>query len=211
MRTNKNVVEKIDYLVLLRGINVGGNNIIKMNYLKKLFEELGFSDIKTYIQSGNILFKDTEEDKIKLVERIERILFEKLNCKINAMILTFPDMERIISGKPDGFGEENDRFKYDVIFLIDPLTTKEAIQEIKAKEGVDEIYEGEKVVYSKRLIEKITKSYISKIVGTPIYRNITIRNWNTTKRLYELIEAYNSSTLNLHNNSVVSQHSPLRP
>jgi uncharacterized protein (DUF1697 family) len=149
---------------------------------------LKFSGIKTYIQSGNILFKDYEKDKMKLVEKIEKALLERLNCEIKVMILTFSDMKKIISEKPDKFGEENKKFKYDVIFFMKQLTTTEIIEGIKTREGVDEIYKGEKVVYIKRLIEKITRSYFSKIIGTPIYQNMTIRNWNTTKKLYELME-----------------------
>jgi uncharacterized protein (DUF1697 family) len=188
IRGGGNGVEKIDYLVLLRGINVGGNNIIKMDELRKLFEELKFSDVKTYIQSGNVLFKDSEKDTIRLTGKIEKALSEKLNGEIKAIVLTFSDMKQIIDEKPDKFGEENKKFKYDVLFLINPLTTTEVIHGIKTREGVDEIHKGEKVVYCKRLIENITKSYISKIVGTPIYQDMTIRNWNTTKKLYELME-----------------------
>jgi uncharacterized protein (DUF1697 family) len=182
----------MDYLALLRGINVGGNNIIKMDDLKKLFEELNFSDVKTYIQSGNILFKDSEKDKIKASKKIEKKLLEKLNNKIDVMILTFSEMKKIINEKPDKFGEENEKYKYDIMFLLDPLTAKEAVKEIKIRDGVDEIYGGNKIIYFKRLIEKITKSYISKIVGTPIYQKITIRNWNTTKKLYELMDGRNN-------------------
>jgi uncharacterized protein (DUF1697 family) len=181
-------VEKIDYLALLRGINVGGNNIIKMDNLKKLFEEMKFDDVKTYIQSGNVIFKYSEKDRTKLSDKIERALLEKINNKIDVMILTLSEMKNIINERPDKFGEETDKFRYDVMFLLEPLTSKEAIKEIKTRDGVDEMYEGEKVIYFKRLIERITKSSINKIVGTPIYKKITIRNWNTTKKLYELME-----------------------
>jgi uncharacterized protein (DUF1697 family) len=181
-------VEKIDYLALLRGINVGGNNIIKMDNLKKLFEEIKFSDVKTYIQSGNVLFNDSEKDKMKLSVKIEKALLEKINSKIDVMILTFSEMKKIINEKPDKFGEEMEKFRYDAMFLLEPLTSKEAIKEIKTRDGVDEMYEGHRIIYFKRLIAKITKTHINKIVGTPIYQKITIRNWNTTKKLYELME-----------------------
>ena len=72
----------MDYLALLRGINVGGNNIIKMDELKKTFEELNFSDVKTYIQSGNVLFKDAEKDRMKISEKIEKALLGKLNTRL---------------------------------------------------------------------------------------------------------------------------------
>jgi uncharacterized protein (DUF1697 family) len=180
-------MEKIKYLVLLRGINVGGKNIIKMNELKKLFEELNYSNIKTYIQSGNVIFNDYETDKNKLKEIIEKALYKKIKNKINIAVLTFKEMKKIVNKKPAGFGEDNEN-KYDVIYLIEPLNVKNAIKEIKTREGVDKLYEGEKVIYISRSINNLSKSYFSKILETPIYQNITIRNWNTTTKLYELME-----------------------
>ena len=168
----ENIVEKIDYVALLRGINVGGNNIIKMNELKIIFEKMNFSDIQTYIQSGNVIFNDLEKDKLKLGKKIERKLSEILCNEIKVSLLTLSEMDEIINKKPYKYGEENEKYKYDMIFLIEPLTTKEAMKEIKIKEGVDEVYEGNRVLYFKRLKEKITKTYLTKIIGTPIYKLI---------------------------------------
>ena len=180
-------MEKVDYLVLLRGINVGGKNIIKMDELKKLFEKMGFKDVKTYIQSGNILFKDYENDKIKLRKKIEKKLFEELNIKINILVLLLSDIKNILNSIPPGFGEENEKFKYDVIFLIELLTKNDFKKELKTKENGDEIYEGQEVFYIKRLIEKLSGSFLEKIIKTPMWQNITIRNLNTTRKLYELM------------------------
>ena len=180
-------MEKIDYLVLLRGINVGGNNLIKMDVLKNTFNEMGFTNVKTYIQSGNIIFMDREDNKAKLKKRIERTLFDKFDIRINVLILSLSEIKNILNNIPAKFGEENGKFKYDIVFLIEPLTTKEILKELKAKENGDEIFEGEKVFYIKRLIEKLTGSCLSKIMRTPMWQNITIRNLNTTKKLYELM------------------------
>jgi uncharacterized protein (DUF1697 family) len=94
-------------------------------------------------------------------------------------------MGEILNKKPHKYGEENEKYKYDIIFLIDPLTVKEALKEIKTREGVDEVYEGNRVLYFKRLKEKITKTYLTKIIGTPVYKYMTLRNWNTTEKLFE--------------------------
>jgi uncharacterized protein (DUF1697 family) len=179
-------MEKLKYLALLRGINVGGKNIIKMDELKKIFEEMKFTDVKTYIQSGNVMFLDYENDQIKIQKKIERALFKKLNYKINIGILTFSEINEIVNNKPKGFGEDNEN-KYDVIYLIKPLEAKDAIKEIKTRDGVDKMFEGKNVLYISRLIKNLSKSYFSKIIDTSIYQNITIRNWNTTKKLYELM------------------------
>jgi uncharacterized protein (DUF1697 family) len=76
--------------------------------------------------------------------------------------------------------------------LIEPLTAKDAMKEIQTRKGVDEVYEGNQVVYFKRLKEKITKTYLTKIIGTPIYKNMTLRNWNTTENLCDLMERNNN-------------------
>jgi uncharacterized protein (DUF1697 family) len=175
------------YLALLRGINVGGNNIIKMTELKNLFENMGFTEVSTYIQSGNVIFAAPEKNKTAITEKIEKTLSEKLGNPVSLALLTRADMGEIISRKPEGFGEHKDSYKYDVIFLIGSLTPKKAAGEISVREGVDVLHEGKKVVYISRLIRELTKSYLSKIVGTPVYRNITIRNWNTTEKLYLLL------------------------
>ncbi|MDR1509675.1 MAG: DUF1697 domain-containing protein [Synergistaceae bacterium] len=184
-------MKKIKYVALLRGINAGGNNIIKMNELKILFEKLNLSDVQTYIQCGNVIFNDSEKDKLELIEKIENKLYEILDNEIKVSLLTLSEMEEIITMKPHKYGEENEKYKYDVIFLIEPLTAKEAMKEVQARDGVDEVYEGNKVLYFKRLKEKITKTYLTKIIGTPIYKNMTLRNWNTTGKVFELMERNN--------------------
>jgi uncharacterized protein (DUF1697 family) len=181
-------MDKNKYVALLRGINVGGKNIIKMDALRELFEEMGFSDVITYIQSGNIIFNDFEKDKSKIIKKAEEKLFEKTKSKINITILTLSEIKEIINKKPENFGENNEEYKYDTIFLIEPLTAKDAIKEFNLREGVDKIFEGEKVLYFSRLKKELTKSRFSKIIESKIYQKLTIRNWNTTKRLYELMK-----------------------
>jgi uncharacterized protein (DUF1697 family) len=187
----ENIMEKINYVALLRGINVGGNNIIKMNELKIIFEKMNFYDVQTYIQSGNVIFSDFEKEKLKLSKKIENKLSEILDNEIKISLFTLSEMGEIINKKPYKYGEENEKYKYDIIFLIDPLTAKEALKEIRTREGVDEVYEGNRILYFKRLKENITKTYLTKIIGTPIYKYMALRNWNTTEKLFDLMEKNN--------------------
>ena len=110
-----------------------------------------------------------------------------MNIEIKVLILTFSEIKNLLENKPDGFAEENEEYKYDVIFLIDPLTTKVMRKELSAKEGVDEIFEGNKLFYIKRYIKRLTGSYLKNIMRTEMWQYITIRNWNTTKKLYEIM------------------------
>jgi uncharacterized protein (DUF1697 family) len=178
---------KTHYLALLRGINVGGNNIIKMADLKACFENMGFTDVLTYIQSGNVLFKSDEPDKIKLTLEIEKVLSESFGYKSVVVLTTHDQLEAVIKKAPKGYGNKPEEYRYDVLFLKDNLDAMEVIKDLKLREGVDSVYPGHEVVYFSRLISRAGQSYLTKIITLPVYKYMTIRNWNTTSNLYELM------------------------
>jgi uncharacterized protein (DUF1697 family) len=177
------------YVALLRGINVGGNNIIKMVDLKACFEKMGFSDVSTFIQSGNVIFRSPETNLTKLTEKVEKTLSKQFSYQSTVVVVSDLELKAAVKKAPKGFGEEPKKYRYDVIFLKAPLSGKEAIKEIKVREGVDEVAAGKNVLYFWRTEENITKSYVSKIILLPIYKQMTIRNWNTTSKLFNLIVA----------------------
>ncbi len=176
------------YLALLRGINVGGNNIIKMAELKTCFESMGFTDVVTYIQSGNVLFKSPEKNKPKLTSKIEKALSERFNYQSRVVVITDQELKKAVAGAPEGFGKDPETYRYDVIFLKEPLTPGEAMQQVSTKAGVDNAYAGGGVLYFSRLISKATQSHLTKIISQPVYQRMTIRNWNTTTKLLALME-----------------------
>ena len=174
------------YLVLLRGINVGGKNIIKMADLKASFEKMGFSSVLTYIQSGNVVFQSDEKDKTALTTRIEKGLSKRFNFEAKVVVISQKELAAIIKSAPEGFGKEEKKYRYDVIFLKEPLTSKEAMESVRVREGVDTAQAGKQALYFSRLISRASQSYLTKIIGMPVYQNMTIRNWNTTTKLLEL-------------------------
>jgi uncharacterized protein (DUF1697 family) len=176
------------YLALLRGINVGGKNIIKMADLKASFESMGFSDVTTYIQSGNVLFQSDEKDKEVLTKRIEAGLSKKFKYEARLVVISHKELKDIVQSAPHGFGRDPETYRYDVIFLKEPLTPKEAMKSVRTKEGVDNAHAGKQALYFSRLISKASSSYLTKIIGLPAYQNMTIRNWNTTTKLLALME-----------------------
>jgi uncharacterized protein (DUF1697 family) len=179
------------YLVLLRGINVGGNNIIKMVDLKASFEAMGFANVRTYIQSGNVLLESAEKDKNSLTVRIEKDLSKRFNFQARVVVISQKELAAVVKSAPVGFGEDDKKFRYDVIFLKEPLTPKEAMQSVKVREGVDAAHAGKQALYFSRLISRASQSYLTKIIGMPVYQNMTIRNWNTTTKLLALMEGQN--------------------
>ena len=175
------------YVALLRGINVGGKNIIKMADLRGAFEGMGFDDVQSYIQSGNVVFSARERSASALVEPIAAMLAETFGYSATLAVLSKAQLKKAVEGAPAGFGSEPKAYRYDVLFLLPPLTSKQALAQIPIKEGVDAKFEGKGVVYFTRLIARAGSSRLSRLTGMPIYQQMTIRNWNTTTKLLEML------------------------
>jgi len=176
------------YVALLRGINVGGNNLIRMADLKACFEALGFGEVATYIASGNVVFTAREAGAEKLARRIEAALTARFGGVASIVLRSDKQMKDIIARAPAGFGTQPARYRYDVIFLKPPLSAAAAIKSVITKPGVDQAHVGAGVLYFSRLISKATQSRLAKVVSLPIYKNMTIRNWNTTTALLRLAD-----------------------
>ena len=175
------------YVALLRGINVGGKNLIRMPALKAAFEAAGFDDVSTYIQSGNVLFSSPDRGAKVLTDRIESMLAESFDYVPTVVVRSESQLRAIVERAPTGFGSEPKRYRYDVIFLKEPLTATKALPEIRTNPAVDTAHAGTGVLYFSRLEAKATASRLNTIVASPIYPSITIRNWNTTTKLLEMM------------------------
>jgi uncharacterized protein (DUF1697 family) len=105
------------YVALLRGINVGGKNLIKMPALRACFEANAFEDVATYIQSGNVLFASPETRTAELARRIEAMLAEAFGYQATVVVRNRKQMRAVVERAPEGFGAEPMRYRYDVIFL----------------------------------------------------------------------------------------------
>jgi uncharacterized protein (DUF1697 family) len=177
------------YVALLRGINVGGKNLIKMTELKACVEALGFLHVHTYIQSGNVLFSTDEADKARLTSQLEEALSKTFNYTSRVVVRSNEEMKDIVTHAPKDFGSDPATYRYDVIFVKEPLTPAEAMQSVTPKEGVDQAFAGNGVLYFSRLISKATQSHLTRIITMPVYQSLTIRNWNTTTKLLNMMEA----------------------
>jgi uncharacterized protein (DUF1697 family) len=176
------------YLILLRGINVGGKNKISMADLKKCLETLGFTKVVTYIASGNVIVDSTKSSE-KVKAEVETALIKnfKLDSQlIKVLVLTRKQLQAVIDHKPKAFGEQPAKYYSDAIFLID-IDADQAMTVFTPREGVDEVWSGKGVIYSQRLGAERTKSRLGRIVGTPAYKSMTIRSWNTTTKLLKIM------------------------
>jgi len=177
------------YVILMRGINVGGKNKMPMSDLRKCLEDIGFSNISTYIASGNVILKSDKHAK-EVKAQIEEVLPERFkldNELIKVLVLTRNQFQAILDNKPKGFGEQPEKYHSDAIFLMG-IDAAQAMPVFDPREGVDKVWPGDGVIYSQRLSSHRTKSRLSKIIGTPAYKSMTIRSWNTTTKLLKMLE-----------------------
>jgi uncharacterized protein (DUF1697 family) len=179
------------YVILLRGINVGGKNKIPMAALKLCLEEQGFEHVVTYIQSGNVILR-SELDAAALSAVIEDMLPRQFNLDssiIKVVALDYETYKQIVMQAPPEFGKDPASYRYNVLFLIN-LSPDTAMEQIEARQGVDQVWQGDNAIYFCNSIQNASKSRLSKITQQPIYQSITIRNWNTTTKLLNLLEAH---------------------
>jgi uncharacterized protein (DUF1697 family) len=177
----------VHYLALLRGINVGGKNLVKMTELRSAFDELGFDDVATYIQSGNVVFRAPRQRGDALTARIESELGRRFGVELKVVLLTEAQLRGVVADAPRGFG--GDSHLCDVIFLRKPLTVKRVMGLVDLRDGIDSAWAGKGVVYFSRLAARASGSRISKLVVRPEYQDMTIRSWTTTRKLLALMDS----------------------
>jgi uncharacterized protein (DUF1697 family) len=178
----------IVYVALLRGINVGGNNLIRMPALRACFEAQGLRDVSTYIQSGNVLFTAGRWNAHTETARLEAALSKTFAYESRVVVRSLEQMQAVVNRAPKAFGTRPSAYRYDVVFLKAPLQADDAKKSMPAERGVDRVIAGDGVLYCSRLIAKAARSRMSRVVGTPAYQHMTIRNWNTTTKLVDLMQ-----------------------
>lgn len=178
------------YIALLRGINVGGKNKVSMPELKEVFEQNGFNEVLTYINSGNVIFSSETSDEIALKEICETSIFEKFQFNIKVGIISADDLKEALGNAPAWWGQDG-ASKHNAILVIPPMTAEKVFQEVgdikPEYEKVD--YYGH-VIFWSAPIKTFSRTRWSKVVGSSIYHHITIRNANTMKKLLALVDSY---------------------
>jgi uncharacterized protein (DUF1697 family) len=176
------------YVALLRGINVGGNNLIPMASLKATFERLGFAGVKTYIQSGNVLFRSGLRDARALERRIEAAVKKHYQCESRVVIRSREEMAALVRALPRSWKTPDPAYRYYVMFLRHTVDSKDVLDRLDAKPDVEEIvYRPGAILWSAE-IRKLSRSATAKFVSTPLYKEVTIRNLNTTLKLNALLD-----------------------
>ena len=176
------------YIAFLRGINISGKNKISMAELKKNFEELGFEEVKTYLNSGNVIFLSDEENIGKLTIQIETMIKEYFGFDIPIFCISQEELEDILQNAPDWWGNENKEIYDNLIFIMPPATFSDVFNEIgEPKEESEKIRNYKDVIFwsfSRKDYQKT--NWWSKTASTNISGKLTIRTANTVRKLAKM-------------------------
>lgn len=176
------------YVALLRGINVGGNNKIRMVELRNCLEIVGFTNVTTYIQSGNILFESQSKNKHTLEATIEQAIKSTFGLTVPAIVLTAKELRHILENVPAGW-MKNPSWKYNYLFIKSAADMGSIIKGIGVlKPDIEEIVPGKQVIYQSMLFSKFGQTTTGKLASSPVYKQISIRNHNTVQKLARLAE-----------------------
>jgi len=176
------------YLVLFRGINVGGRNKVPMAAVREHLEA-DFTNVRTYIQSGNVVL-DSDLTADEVAAHVDAGLpsaFALDSELVRVLVLDADAYREVVAAAPKGFGAEPDVYRYDVVLYMG-VTADEVEPFIVINPEVDEVLIGERAVYHRRITALATRSRLNKIIGSPVYPSLTIRNWNTTLKLAAMLD-----------------------
>ena len=176
------------FLALLRGLNVGGQNVISKADLIRCFEDLGYAGVRTYIQSGNVLFRSPETRVPELTRAIETRLSERLGQPVRAVVFPRARYRSAVGAAPSGWGRDDDR-KHNAMFTLRGITPRRAVAQLPLlKSDIESLAIGPGVVFWSISKEHQTRTTWMKLAATPVYRQVTIRNHRTVFRLLELLD-----------------------
>lgn len=176
------------YFAFLRGINVGGKNKIAMAGLKAKAEHLGFEEVKTYLNSGNLAFLSSGDDEEHMTRRLERMIEESFGLEIPVFVIAAEELEEILRHAPDWWGKEDREIYDNLIFIMKPATFQEVFHEIGApKEGLEQIGNYQDAIFwsfSRKDYQKT--NWWPKTAGSAIGRKLTIRTAGTVRKICAL-------------------------
>lgn len=176
------------YIAFLRGINIGGRNKISMPVLKRAFEEIGFFNVVTYINSGNIIFSSGMQDKSELIRKIELVIADKFALNIPVAVVSAKELTDTVKHAPAWWGIDKESLNH-AIFLIPPIGVEEVFTAVgEAKSEYEQVaYHGDVIFWSAPL-KTFSKSRWSKIASSSVNDNVTIRNASTVNKVLLLIK-----------------------
>lgn len=176
------------HLALLRGINVSGQKLIKMETLRKVLEDYGYQNVKTYIQSGNVMFDSSENSAEMLENQIHDLIEKHFGFDVAVIVINQEILESVSINNPYLKEKEIDLKKLYITFLGSDPSEETTEQLKKANFEPDEISIKGRVVFMKYNNPAGNSKLTNKLIESKLKVKATARNWNTTLKLLELLK-----------------------
>jgi len=166
-------------------VNVGGKGIVSMAAIKEALVAIGLSDVRTYINSGNVIFSAPSTDVPRLTAQIEKALEQHTGMAINVLVMDHKTLKKMVGAIPRDWVDDKTMRTY-VLLLWKELDDRGILERLPVKPGIDELkYTPGAVVWRVDRVN-VSRSQMNRIVGTPMYKKITIRSANTMRKLNDL-------------------------
>lgn len=170
------------WVALLRGINVGGRNLISMSDLKVCFESLGFDDVQTYIQSGNVLFSTRRLSRPRMLGDLKKALSRRFGYQARVALFSCHDFRSELDRAHDSWGVDP-LARHNAMFLLDAVTVDDIRDELPPASGSERVSLGHRAIFWSAEMKSLHQTAMMKLAALPVYQQMTVRNANTTRRL----------------------------
>lgn len=174
------------YVALLRGVNVGGKGIVSMAALAETFRRLRFEDVRTYLNSGNVIFSARPTAEATLGARIERAIEKDTGLPVSVLVLDDTAVRSIVSSIPTSWVTDA-TVRTDVLFLWPDVDDPGVLERLTRNPEVDDVRYTPGAVIWRVDRANANRSRETRLVGTPLHKRMTIRNANTARKLHELL------------------------
>jgi uncharacterized protein (DUF1697 family) len=176
----------VRYVALLRGINVGGQTLVKMADLKTCVEGIGFDNVSTFIASGNVLFESGERDAAKLQTKVERAIEKRFRLPVKVVVLDRASYARIVKTIPPAWiGDATVRA--NVAFVRPGTDAKTIVRELDPDPAIEQVKAVRGAILWATKRTALNRSVMRKLIAGALYKEMTVRNLNTTLKLHDLL------------------------
>ena len=181
------------YVAWLRGINVGGNSIIPMGPLVRVFEDLGLADVRSYINSGNIIFDAPAGSRTKLSAMIEAGIERRFALRPMVVLSTTAEIRALVA-ELEGLPATARPTRVDVIFLAPGIDDAGIVDPLPANPGVDDVTYIPGALIWRAPLAELGRSRMTRLVGTPTYKQMTVRGANTVVKVGSIMRLREETT-----------------
>ncbi len=176
------------YVAFLRGVNVGGKSLLKMEDLKATLIAEGWKHVSTYIQSGNVFFSHAGTDQQAIARKLTAVIKQHFHMEVEAVVFSAADWQKVMAAAPNWWGDR-EGWKHNLLILIPPTTPEEAITAIgELKPDIEAVQAGPRVVFQSMFFQKFGQTTTGKLASNAVYKKMTVRNANTSRKIAHLLE-----------------------